>query len=312
VTWTFKMGAVHTLEFSLVNVFAQRGNAFSGNPLCVFKDAKRLTDEQMQAFARQTNLSETTFILPSQTAAARVRIFTPTLEMPFAGHPTLGTAHVLRAMGAVGPKPEGLTQRERLKDPLSLEMKVGIVNVVGFGDTWTLETAHPPKTRVPDAAPDDLARMVGAPRLGGSPLWVNTGIEQLVLPLASAADVAAAVPSAELLTKHAARTEGDKSSAYVWAYVGDAREGKVLARYFFVQNGGVIEDPATGSACANLGGFLLSQGATEPVSLEVSQGAAVGRPSTLGLRVEEGRVFVSGVVMQAGYGEMYFEPQPPV
>jgi trans-2,3-dihydro-3-hydroxyanthranilate isomerase len=283
-------------RFSLVNVFAQPGNAFSGNPLCVFEDARGLTDDQMQGLARQTNLSETTFILPSDAGAtARVRIFTPTLEMPFAGHPTLGTAHVLRAIG-LG------------KDQLSLEMKAGIVQVAADGDTWTLETARPPVTRVPDGSPEDLAAMVGVSRLGGVPLWVNTGVEQLVLPLASAGDVAAARPSVELLTRHAARTEGDKSSAYVWAYVGGARDGKVLARYFFVQNGGVMEDPATGSACANLGGCLLSQGAQEPISLEVEQGSAVARPSTLGLRVEGGRVFVRGLVMEVGEGEMYLEP----
>src|SRR5689334_7347265 len=80
------------MRFRIVNVFTVGGDRLSGNPLCVFEDARGLTDDQMQALARQLNLSETTFILPSQTATAHVRIFTPAFEMPFAGHPTLGTA----------------------------------------------------------------------------------------------------------------------------------------------------------------------------------------------------------------------------
>jgi trans-2,3-dihydro-3-hydroxyanthranilate isomerase len=81
-------------DFRLVNVFAE--TIFGGNPLCVFTDARGLTDVEMQALALQFNLSETTFVLPSETATARVRIFTPTFEMAFAGHPTLGSAHVIR------------------------------------------------------------------------------------------------------------------------------------------------------------------------------------------------------------------------
>ena len=78
----------------MVNVFTHCHGALTGNPLCVFEDGAGLDSETMQALARQFNLSETTFILPSSRAAAGVRIFTPTYEMPFAGHPTLGTAHV--------------------------------------------------------------------------------------------------------------------------------------------------------------------------------------------------------------------------
>ncbi len=80
-----------TYAFRIVNVFAE--TTFGGNPLCVFEDARGLSDDEMRALARQFNLSETTFILPSETADAHVRIFTPGYEMRFAGHPTLGTAH---------------------------------------------------------------------------------------------------------------------------------------------------------------------------------------------------------------------------
>src|SRR5882672_6851934 len=102
-----------TYSYRLLNVFAIDGDKFSGNPLCVFEDARGLADTTLQALALQFNLSETTFILPSDTATVRVRIFTPTFEMPFAGHPTLGTAQVVREIKGAG-------------NTLSLEMQAGV------------------------------------------------------------------------------------------------------------------------------------------------------------------------------------------
>src|ERR1700743_3762722 len=116
--------------FRIVNVFTQGQSAFTGNPLCVFEDARDLSDEAIQGLARQFNLSETTFILPSSRAAARVRIFTPNYEMPFAGHPTLGTAHVCRALQLGG-------------DALVLETQAGLIPVSADGDRWTLTALDP-------------------------------------------------------------------------------------------------------------------------------------------------------------------------
>src|SRR5690242_5902493 len=98
--------------FRIVNVFAE--SPLAGNPLAVFEDARGIDDATMQALALQFNLSETTFILPSAIASAKVRIFTPTFEMPFAGHPTLGTAHVVRALRGNG-------------DRVTLEMRAGVI-----------------------------------------------------------------------------------------------------------------------------------------------------------------------------------------
>jgi len=111
-------------SFRVVNVFAEA--PLAGNPLCVFEDARGLDDATMQALALQFNLSETTFLLPSEVADARVRIFTPTFEMPFAGHPTLGSAHVAREVLRRG-------------DRLTLEMRAGRIPVTADGDRWTLE-----------------------------------------------------------------------------------------------------------------------------------------------------------------------------
>ena len=94
------------LAYRLLNVFTVAGDRLSGNPLCVFEDGRGLGTERMQALARQFSLSETTFVLPPERteATARVRIFTPDFEMPFAGHPTLGTAHVVRALTGAGDR----------------------------------------------------------------------------------------------------------------------------------------------------------------------------------------------------------------
>jgi len=115
-----------SLRYRTVNVFTQGGDRLSGNPLCVFEDGSTLDTQTMQALALQFNLSETTFILPSSRASAGVRIFTPRYEMPFAGHPTLGTAHVCRALGRGG-------------DALTLDMPAGIIPVKASGANWTLE-----------------------------------------------------------------------------------------------------------------------------------------------------------------------------
>src|SRR6187549_2048049 len=106
--------------FRVVNVFAE--TPLGGNPLAVFEDARGIDERTMQALARQFNLSETTFILPTDKATARVRIFTPSYEMPFAGHPTLGTAHVVRELKG--------------GDAVALEMKAGVIPVNAKGDVW--------------------------------------------------------------------------------------------------------------------------------------------------------------------------------
>ena len=274
--------------FRLVNVFAE--SPLAGNPLCVFEDARDMDDATMQALALQFNLSETTFVLPSESATSRVRIFTPTFEMPFAGHPTLGTAHVVRDLMASG-------------HALTLEMKAGVIPVAAQGNVWTLQ-ANAPVYRAPAAARDELAAMLGlaVPDLYDAPaLWVNTGSDQLVVPLASFAAVRRAAPRADALLAHG--SNGQRAMAYVFAREGD----HVLARFFFPKHGSVVEDPGTGSACANLGGWLLATGAALPQNLVVDQGEAVGRPCRLGLEVtSDRRILVSGRVIEIARGTVTF------
>src|ERR1700754_2691896 len=163
------------LAFRIVNVFTRNGGRLTGNPLCVFENATSLDTATMQALARQFNLSETTFVLPSTRATAHVRIFPPSYEMQFAGHPTLGTAHVCRALGLGG-------------DDLKLEMQAGIIPVRADGDRWTLQ-ANAPTWRDCSASRAQLAAMLGldVADVGERPLWVKAGKEQLIIPLTSEA-----------------------------------------------------------------------------------------------------------------------------
>lgn len=271
--------------YRIVNVFTQARAALSGNPLCVFERAQTLDAARMQALALQFNLSETTFILPSERASARVRIFTPGYEMPFAGHPTLGTAHVCRALGLGG-------------DRLTLEMAAGIIPVRAAGDRWTFQ-ANAPSWREVEEPRLALAAMLGLEErdIGERPLWVNTGREQLIVPLTSETALRRVWVRAELLAQ--LQSVHGPSQVYVFAPVGAA----LLARFFFPKGSAVLEDPATGSATANLGGWCLAMDRTLPCEFEISQGEYTGRPSALRLRVDaERQVLVSGDVIELGRG----------
>ena len=274
-------------SYRIVNVFTRGRMPLSGNPLCVFERAQGLDAAGMQALALQFNLSETSFILPSERANAAVRIFTPRYEMPFAGHPTLGTAHVCRALGLSG-------------DRMTLELPAGVIPVRATGNRWTLR-AKPPQWREVTEPRLTLAAMLGLEErdLGERPLWVNAGVEQLIVPLASEAAVRRVNVRADLLEQ--LPSADGHSQVYVFAPAGAG----LLARFFFPQGRAVLEDPATGSATANLGGWCLATGRTLPCEFDISQGEYTGRPSALRLRVDEERnVLVSGDCVELGRGSI--------
>lgn len=281
--------------FRLLNVFAS--STFSGNQLCVFEDARGMDDTTMLNLAAQFNLSETTFVLPSEQAAARVRVFTPGFEMKFAGHPAIGTAQVVRDVRQTG-------------DALTLEFQAGAVPLSANGDAWTFTAPCPDgvRTAAPKLDPAGIAGLVGLEEndLLAAPIWVDTGADQLLVPLASVDAVRRAKPDASLLGRWQTSSL-ERKSLYLFAFdEGNVQAGRqvVVARYFYATPGGAInEDPGTGSACANLGGWLLHRKAALPASVLVEQGDHTGRPCRLQLDVStDGRIQVGGRALEIGRG----------
>jgi PhzF family phenazine biosynthesis protein len=154
---------------------------------------------------------------------------------------------------------------------------------------------------VPSAKRAELAAMLGLgeANIAADPLWIDTGSEQLVIPLASFDAVRAARPSAAEMASHA--SDGGRAMAYVFARELD----RVVARFFFLKHEAVVEDPGTGSACANLGGWLLTTGAPLGQRIAIEQGDLVGRPCRLGLELtRDARIRVSGRVIELARGSL--------
>jgi trans-2,3-dihydro-3-hydroxyanthranilate isomerase len=289
-------------QYRLVNVFVESASAtFGGNPLCVFEDARGLSAADMQALAAQFNLSETTFILPAAEGSHEpptVRIFTPLFEMPFAGHPTIGTAHVAHALGLNGCTGAALT----------LRMKAGDIAVSLDEGAWTF-TANAHRSRPSGIAQADVAKMLGLSQveLQGEARYVDAGSEQLVIMLSDPGALARVKPDAALLQQWV-RTKLDRYLAYVVARVADddATHGtthRFQVRFFFPTKSGLTEDPGTGSACANLGGYLLDAGEPTPSQFTVTQGEFINRLNVLQLSLTaEKRVRVGGRVLELGRG----------
>lgn len=278
--------------FRLLNVFAIDDDPFSGNPLAVVEDASSLDDATMQAIARQFNLSESTFVTRcpgTGPAHADVRIFTPGFEMPFAGHPTLGTAYVIG-------------ERLGLEDVV-LRVPAGDIPVRHAHDEpgmWVL-TANRATITAGSVDRADLATVVGltAGDLVDEGWWVDSGVDQFLVEVTSADAVRTAAADPVAADRFAMSPRGE-SMAMVWAWTGP---DTIEARFFFGQDGAMMEDPATGSAAANLGSLLSSRGFRGAVT--VSQGAAVARPSRLHIEVtEDGRVRVGGLVRDVGRGTL--------
>jgi PhzF family phenazine biosynthesis protein len=277
---------MRNFEFEVVNVFAQ--STFGGNPLAVFPDAVGLTSEEMLSITEQFNLSETTFITPSSKGAARVRIFSPGYEMDFAGHPTLGSAYVVRERLSAG-------------EAFALELNVGLVPVTAAGDFFELRSV-PAKARAFEGSAGQVEAMLGlsAGAVAGTIRWVSCGSEQLLTPLRSPEDVAAARPVAREFFDLARNSAGQ-----VMAYVFAPRAGGYVSRFFWEQAGAVREDAGTGSACANLGGYLNEEEAGVPSESLIEQGHAVKRLNVLRLRRDDSRqVYVGGRVVPLMRGSL--------
>jgi len=264
-------------RFHIVDVFT--ASAFAGNALAVLPDARGLTTAQMQAIAREFNLSETTFVFPDETSPARfrVRIFLPGAEADFAGHPTIGTACALVMHGHLGAD-LGLPAR------LILEENVGPVAVEVerrdgvFHAALTLEGEIELPSGAPSAA-DAAAVLALDPGDVRQTFFAGVGFPICFVELGSEAAVDRAVIDRPAWSRVLAQSW----SPHVYLFAGRLEDGGSLYARMFAPAVGVEEDPATGGACAALVGALASKPEVGDgdVRLTIRQGVAMGRPSVI-------------------------------
>ena len=285
-------------RYHLLDVFTDR--PFAGNPLAVFVDPPELTTQQMQAIAGELNLSETVFVRPpADEQAWPTRIFTPTAELPFAGHPTIGTAVLLAELGLAADQ---VLLAERVGDvAVTIEDRIG-------GRAATLRTAVAPTyAEAPDR--DLLARVLSIdpadlhPRLAAG-IW-SCGVPFCVVPLRDAAALARTHVDAAVWSTHLAHT--DAADLYPLAPLDDDLH-RWRAR-MYAPGMGIAEDPATGSAAAASAGLLAAsrQLRTGPLRWVIEQGVEMGRPSELRVALdhdggEAAAVLVSGDAVVVGEG----------
>jgi trans-2,3-dihydro-3-hydroxyanthranilate isomerase len=281
------------VPFITADVFTDR--AFGGNQLAVFPDARSIDPALMLPIAREFNFSETTFVLPPENPAhtARVRIFTPGGELPFAGHPTVGTAHVLGSTGAIALTGDATN--------IVFEEIVGPVPVMirskdGKPVFAQLTAAQAPETGPPPPSRERLAAMLSLPTAAirdgdWSPQSVSCGVHFLFVPLVDRAAVAAARLKLDLWEEALAGYVTSK--VFVFAEGGE-RPGSHIHSRMFAPGIGIAEDPATGSAVVGLAGYLGARDSRRDGTLQwiVEQGFEMGRPSILEAEadLESGRV----------------------
>jgi trans-2,3-dihydro-3-hydroxyanthranilate isomerase len=247
------------LRYVVVDVFTDR--ALEGNQLAVFTDARDVDDATMQALALELGLSETTFVLPPERGGTvRIRIFTPRTELPFAGHPCLGTAWVLAA-----PLQRGVVELETKGGLVPVELERDTSGVVVFG------RMEQPLPRVePYPEPEALLAALGVERARMPVERYDNGIQHTFVALGSEAEVAALRPNRDALAEL-------RVMANCFAGSGARWKTRMFAPY-----AGVFEDPATGSAAGPLAVHACRHaGVPWGEWIEISQGAEIGRPSTL-------------------------------
>jgi len=300
-------------EYRFVQVDVFTREIFGGNPLAVYPNAEGLDREEMQSIAREMNLSETAFVLTPSSSEAdfRVRIFTPQREIPFAGHPVIGTCFVLGEEGRIGSK-EG-------KRVIKLELGLGVfpVEVLFLG-------GEPVLVKMEQRSPEFLgvygemellARLLSLPLerldlLKGPVEVVSTGLPFLIIPLTSQRALSQAKINPSILETVAQELD----TSLIALFTMDGTGGNRIRARVFAPFHGVPEDPATGSAAGCFGAYLVKHGLIkgEPVAtVEIEQGVELRRPSLIQveLALREGiidRVWVAGNVVTVLEGTIRF------
>lgn len=296
-------------EFYQLDVFTDQ--AFAGNPLAVFPDAEGISDEKMQKIANEMNLSETVFVLPSEKALKRLRIFTPKQELPLAGHPVVGTWNLLARLGVTPQKDDGIVEIEH-------ELNVGVLPVeIQFkgGDPFqvimTQDKFRTGETVTERAEIEKLAEGLGLKRSDlrdDLPIQVvSTGIKSLDVPVKTLDALSRCRINSSLLSEvylaHGA------IGCYAFTFETKEESSKIHAR-FFAPDDNIAEDAATGSAAGALSGYLIHHGAIDANEFTIEQGDFMNRPSRIFADVTGGkgnveRVKIGGSSVVVAKGEIF-------
>jgi PhzF family phenazine biosynthesis protein len=287
------------IPFKQVDVFTSI--RFKGNPVAVVLSADGLTTPQMQQIANWTNLSETTFVLATTDPNAdyRVRMFTPSAELPFAGHPTIGTAHALLEAGFIHPKGGMLIQ----------ECGAGLVKLKvareNDGEQWiSFDLPEPTMTPLGDAQVDELEALIGSPLLRKfNPCLIDVGARWIVAQLPSAQSVLSIQP--DLVRMKVQDIKARATGVVVFGKYEEKAPARIEVRAFAPAHG-VNEDPVCGSGNGSVGAFIRHTNQTAHFGSEFlsSQGVVVGRAGVIRLAINDQRIQVGGVAVTCIDGQL--------
>ena len=309
------MADIRTLKFYQADVFT--GQPFGGNPVAVFPNAQGLTDFELQQIAREMNLSETVFVLPptDEAAVVRLRIFTPTQEIPFAGHPVLGTFYVLAQLGLIAVT-DGVTRVMQECNiglyPVEIHARDGQVTRVVMTQPKPLFLGTVEET-------EDLfhiSKALGLPKYQivdtkAPVMVVSTGLPVVIVPVRALTAVRSIEPDGSAIVDICERFGTNGIMVYTTMTVED--HATVHTR-MFAPAIGILEDPATGSASGAMGAYLVHNGLVEVGPLTeiiIEQGYEIGRPSRILVQVESDddaiqTVKVGGQVVMVVEGTLSF------
>lgn len=272
---------MEVVRFKQVDVFTRV--PFLGNPVAVVLQGKDFSTAEMLRIAAWTNLSETSFVLPPSSTAAdyRLRIFTPRAELPFAGHPTIGSAHAVIEAGIVAPKAGRLRQ----------ECGVGILDLQMDGETLWLDSPPATDALLGEADIDILEKSLGS-SVQGAPRIINVGPRWLVAELASADAVAALVPDMQNIAELSNRLS--IGGVTVYGTSGDGQSA-IHVRSFAPAHG-IAEDPVCGSGNISVAAYLVKTGQAKRVGERYTarQGMQLGRDGRVSIRIEGDKIFLGG------------------
>lgn len=304
-----------TLRFYQVDVFTDQ--PFAGNPVAVLPDAEGLSDVELQQIAREMNLSETVFVFPATdlSAAAKIRIFTPAHEIPFAGHPVLGTFFVLAKLGRI-PLKEPITRVLQECSIGVFPVELDIVN----GEILRLVMSQPkPQFLERVELMKDLFEVAKALGLSKDQITrtkfpvevVSTGLPVMIVPIRTLTAVKSIVPDAQAINDLCARYGCNGIMVFTTVTV---EEASTVHTRMFATPIGVTEDPATGSASGALGAYLVQNGVVEVAArteIIAEQGYELDRPSRIIIQIDSDddviqEVKVGGQVVMVAEGMLTF------